>query len=133
MQAEALKFFIERHRRSEKCTGLIWWNIKDCWPQTTDSIVDYYGAKKFAWHYVAVCQQPLLGMIFDANAWHRKVVFADIKALKVGIAAHIDSRDFVLISIYPLKAGVVAHIESSKLIMAAVEEYKVCIESNIQR
>ena len=80
VQAEALKFFIERHRRSAKCTGVIWWNIKDCWPQTSDSIVDYYGVKKFAWHYVAVCQQPLLGMITDANAWHRKVIFTNDSA-----------------------------------------------------
>ncbi len=64
-QAEAKKYFIERFRVTKwRRTGIIWWNLIDGWPQTSDAIVDYYGCKKLAYHYIKRSQQPLC-MIFD--------------------------------------------------------------------
>ncbi len=59
-QAEAKKFFIERFRASKwRRTGIIWWNLIDGWPQISDAVVDYYGYKKLAYHYIKRSQQSL--------------------------------------------------------------------------
>ena len=64
-QAEAKKYFIERFRVSKwRRTGIIWWNLIDGWPQISDAVVDYYGYKKLAYHYIKRSQQPLC-FIFD--------------------------------------------------------------------
>lgn len=64
-QAEAKKYFIERFRVGKwKRTGIIWWNLIDGWPQVSDAVVDYYGIKKLAYHYIKRSQAPLC-LIFD--------------------------------------------------------------------
>ncbi len=65
-QAEAKKYFVERFRYDrEHKGGLIWWNLVDGWPQISDGIVDYYGAKKLAYHYVKRSQQGLCLMLCE--------------------------------------------------------------------
>ena len=64
-QAEAKKYFIERFRVTKwRRTGIIWWNLIDGWPQISDAVVDYYGMKKLAYHYIKRSQQPVC-FIFD--------------------------------------------------------------------
>lgn len=64
-QAEAKKYFIERFRVTKwRRTGIIWWNLIDGWPQISDAVVDYYGVKKLAYHYIKRSQQQLC-LIFD--------------------------------------------------------------------
>ena len=64
-QAEAKKYFIERFRVSKwRRTGIIWWNLIDGWPQFSDAVVDYYGIKKLAYHYIKRSQNPAL-LAFD--------------------------------------------------------------------
>ncbi len=64
-QAEAKKYFIERFRVTKwRRTGIIWWNLIDGWPQISDAVVDYYGVKKLAYHYIKRSQQQIC-MIFD--------------------------------------------------------------------
>ncbi len=65
-QAEAKKFFVEcfRSRRPER-TGLIWWNIMDCWPQISDAVVDYYFCKKLAYFFIKRSQQDICLMMDD--------------------------------------------------------------------
>lgn len=59
-QAEAKKFFIERMRMKKwECTGIIWWNLLDGWPQISDAVVDYYFCKKLAYNYIKRSQNPL--------------------------------------------------------------------------
>lgn len=63
-QAEADKYFIERFRMEKwRKTGIIWWNIVDGWPQVSDAVVDYYGCKKLAYHYIKRSQNPFVIMI----------------------------------------------------------------------
>lgn len=81
-QAEALKTWIERCRlRSPECSGILWWNMIDCWPQFSDAIVDYYGKRKLAYAYVQQAQQPaciiidepkdgILDVILDNDSRH---------------------------------------------------------------
>ncbi|MBQ2986076.1 MAG: hypothetical protein IJE23_01190 [Tyzzerella sp.] len=65
-QAEAKKYFIEKFRvRKWKCTGIIWWNLLDGWPQVSDAIVDYYYTKKLAFHYIKRSQEPVCLMFAE--------------------------------------------------------------------
>lgn len=70
VQAEAVKFFIENFRFGKWTrSGLIWWNVIDCWPQISDAVVDYYYAKKLAYHYIRNVQQPTLLIMGEPAAW----------------------------------------------------------------
>ncbi|MBI4977823.1 MAG: hypothetical protein HZC28_10085 [Spirochaetes bacterium] len=82
-QAEAKKYFIE-HFRSRKPasandlskphkTGIIWWNMIDCWPQFSDAIVDYYYEKKLAYEYIKRSQTPVCIMVAE-NSDERDIV-----------------------------------------------------------
>ena len=65
-QAEAKKYFVESFRsRMGKRTGLIWWNLMDCWPQVSDAVVDYYFCKKLAYFFIRRSQKPLCLMMDD--------------------------------------------------------------------
>ena len=66
-QAEADKYFIERVRvKKGECTGIIWWNLLDGWPQVSDAVVDYYFTKKLAYGYIKRSQNPLC-LMFDVS------------------------------------------------------------------
>ena len=68
-QAEAKKFFIESTRlRKWGTSGLIWWNLVDGWPQFSDAIVDYYFAKKLAYHYIRRSQVPLALIVGESGS-----------------------------------------------------------------
>lgn len=61
VQAEAKKFFIEFFRTGKwRRTGILWWNLRDGWPQFSDAVVDYYFEKKLAYYFIQRAQQPLL-------------------------------------------------------------------------
>ena len=83
-QAEAKKFFIERFRINKwRTTGLLWWNIADGWPQVSDAVVDYYGIRKIAYHYIKrsqaqfalMCDEPRNGKItlYAANDFGKEI------------------------------------------------------------
>lgn len=77
-QAEAKKFFIEQARLARgRRWGLIWWNLIDPWPQISDAVVDYYGVRKLAFHYIVRAQQQVVMMASEATGWHRDVVLAN--------------------------------------------------------
>ena len=73
-QAEAKKYFIELVRSRRKCSGLLWWNLCDCWPQFSDAVVDYYRSKKLAYYYIRRLQQPVLIQVGEADSWQRAVL-----------------------------------------------------------
>ena len=65
-QAEAKKFFIETFRSQKwRKTGILWWNVIDGWPQVSDAIIDWYGTKKIAYHYIKRSQAPLCMMFTE--------------------------------------------------------------------
>ncbi len=70
VQAEAMKYFIENFRmRKWRKTGIIWWNMSDCWPQFSEAVVDYYGKRKLAFHYIQNVQKPVLLMFGEPESW----------------------------------------------------------------
>lgn len=63
-QAEAMQFFIQHFRcQKGRCTGVIWWNLSDGWPQISDAVMDYYNTRKLAYWYIQRCQQPVCLML----------------------------------------------------------------------
>ncbi|MBR1677540.1 MAG: hypothetical protein IJ706_09565 [Clostridia bacterium] len=68
VQAEALKFIIERRRiRKNGDTGVLWWSLTDGWPEISNSIVDYYFNKKLSFEYVKAAQSDFCVVIDEHN------------------------------------------------------------------
>ena len=67
VQAEAMKYFVEmwRSQKFAPKTGIIWWNIKDGWPDISDAVVDYYFNKKLAYYFIKNVQLDVCCMITD--------------------------------------------------------------------
>ena len=66
VQAEAMKYFVERWRGGRPYrTGIIWWNIRDGWPLLSDAISDYYGGKKRAFFYLKNVHTDVCCLITD--------------------------------------------------------------------
>ena len=83
VQAEALKFFIEHARlRWPVCSGLLWWNLIDGWPQISDAVVDYYLCKKLAYYYIRRMQQSLCLLMDEPDGWEAPVVMGNIGRLE---------------------------------------------------
>ena len=50
-QAEGLKFGIEHYRRRKPhCSGTLVWQLNDCWPVLSWSVLDYYGFGKAGYY-----------------------------------------------------------------------------------
>jgi len=87
-QAEALKFFIERFRiRKGRCSGILWWNVRDGWPQISDAVVDYYGARKLAYPVVRRVQADVCVMLDEPEAGRHAVVAVNdtLRAVEIQI------------------------------------------------
>jgi beta-mannosidase len=63
-QAEGLKFGIEHFRRRKPhCSGTLVWQLNDCWPVLSWSLLDYYGFGKAGYFYVKRAYAPVLASI----------------------------------------------------------------------
>jgi beta-mannosidase len=60
-QAEGLKYGIEYYRRNKPHTsGALFWQLNDCWPGTSWSVIDYYLLPKASYHYARKFYSPVL-------------------------------------------------------------------------
>src|SRR5256886_6119588 len=67
-QAEGLKFGIEHYRRRKPhCSGTLIWQLNDCWPVLSWSIVDYYGFGKAGYYYTRRAYAPVLASFKERN------------------------------------------------------------------
>lgn len=94
VQAEAKKFFIERTRiKKWRRTGIIWWNMLDGWPQISDAVVDYYFAKKLAYHYIKRVQEPICLMMDELVDWNHAVVLGNDSCQTKTVAWRVEDGD----------------------------------------
>ena len=93
-QAEAMKFFVE-HTRAMKWrrTGIIWWNMLDCWPQISDAVVDYYFTKKLAFHYLKRAQRPICLLLDEPAGWLHPVLLCNDSREDKRVAWRIEDGD----------------------------------------
>lgn len=60
-QAEGLKFGIEHFRRRRPhCSGAVLWQLNDCWPCVSWSLIDWDGVEKASFHAVRRAFAPVL-------------------------------------------------------------------------
>jgi beta-mannosidase len=60
-QAEGLKFALEHFRRRKPhCSGTLFWQLNDCWPVLSWSVIDYNGFGKAGYYYARRAYSPLL-------------------------------------------------------------------------
>lgn len=93
-QAEALKFFVEtaRSNRAEK-SGIVWWNLLDCWPQVSDAVVDYYFRKKIAYHCLKRIQGPVCVMMGESENWLHRITIDSLAQTDVPLSLSISDGD----------------------------------------
>ena len=64
IQAIALKTAIQQHRKNQPhCMGSLFWQLNDCWPGPSWSIIDHYGNTKIAYEVVKKEFQPIIAVI----------------------------------------------------------------------
>ena len=60
VQAEGVKYFIELFRGYKwRRTGIIYWNLADGWPLSSEAVVDCYGDKKLAFEFMQKAYAPV--------------------------------------------------------------------------
>src|SRR5215203_3140669 len=60
-QAEGLKFALEHFRRRKPhCSGILFWQLNDCWPGLCWSVLDYHGFGKAGYYYARRAYSPIL-------------------------------------------------------------------------
>ncbi|HJQ29383.1 MAG TPA: glycoside hydrolase family 2 protein [Rubrobacter sp.] len=60
-QAEGLKFALEHFRRRKPhCSGTLFWQLNDCWPVLSWSVLDYNGFGKAGYYFAKRAYSPLL-------------------------------------------------------------------------
>ena len=112
-QAEAIKYLIELFRSNPKRSGLVWWNLIDCWPQFSDAVVDYYGKRKLAYHFIRRLQQDVAVIVCEPDAWKRRIVAANDSRLPRSGRCRITesgSGKTIFETEFRLEAGTVAEL-----------------------
>jgi beta-mannosidase len=85
LQAEGIRYGVEHWRRNKhRVSGVLYWQLNDCWPVASWASLDYFGRWK-ALHYAARrFYAPVMLSIFDENQKMSMHVTSDIAEPVVG-------------------------------------------------
>ena len=90
------------HLRSlhDHCSGAIWWQLNDCWPSVSWSVIDVRGRRKLAWHavreafgarLVKVVAGPGVALVNDTSAvWSERVTVQTLTGDAVSLLVERD-------------------------------------------
>jgi len=132
-QAEALKTMIEHCRSLEDFSGLIWWNMLDCWPQISDSVTDYYFKRKLAYFYIKRCQKPLLVFMGQLSSWYHPVYISNHALEPADVHVTIsdgDTNEVLLDGVYHAEAGETVKIADIRALVSDQKLLLIRYESN---
>lgn len=128
-QGEALKFFVERTRALKwDRTGIIWWNMIDCWPQISDAVVDYYFVKKLAFHYLKRVQRPVCMFMSELNDWYHDLIISNDTREEICLIYRVEnplSKEKIAGGTKTVKAGENLVAEKIKVIPGKRELYLI--------
>src|SRR5829696_7641953 len=84
-QAEGLKFALEHFRRRKPhCSGTLLWQLNDCWPVLSWSVLDYHGFGKAGYYYAKRAYPPILASFKalpdgDIELWLTNDTLSDVE------------------------------------------------------
>ena len=128
VQAEALKFIIELFRMRKKCSGLLWWNLQDGWPQFSDAVVDFYGRKKLAFHVLKRLHKKLLLTLSESNAWHRSVMAANDSSERISgsyTVTEFSTKNIISQGSFELEPDTISELDTFKVCTTQKELYLI--------
>ena len=95
VQAIALQTAIQSHRQqSPHCMGTLFWQLNDCWPGPSWSVIDYYGNNKDAYYTVKENFKPIIA-VYD-NATSEVEIISDMNSNFEGEIEVILKQKFLL-------------------------------------
>lgn len=101
-QAEALKYGVEHYRRNKgRCWGTLYWQINDCWPVQSWSVIDYLGVPKAAYFASRRFYAPVLLTLFkvqDENVAQVHLVSDLLTGIDGIVTVAIESFDGTLLA-----------------------------------
>lgn len=123
IQSQALKIAIQSHRlAAPHCMGTLFWQLNDCWPGASWSIIDYYGNEKIAYQEVRKLYSPVIAIVDTTKDVLSVSVISDIDfsgALTIGINK---TEDDDLIKTFILNFTIKAN-ETKKLWSIKIKKY----------
>ena len=79
IQAEALKLAIQSHRlKAPHCMGTLFWQLNDCWPGPSWSVLDYYGNEKLGYSFVNRAYSPAIVVVDTTDNYLTVIIQSDI-------------------------------------------------------
>lgn len=106
-QSRAIEFGIQHFRSLRPhCMGAILWQLNDCWPVTSWSMIDGYGRRKPVWHAVRRAYRDFLLMI-HAKAGHIELVAVNdgsrhedtvARVIRIDVLGNVLAEDFINVS-----------------------------------
>ena len=68
-QVEALHHVVQQARLKSTLNGFIWWNLADCWPCFSESLIDWYNREKPAYWMLKELYKPFAVMLPDEGIY----------------------------------------------------------------
>jgi beta-mannosidase len=145
IQADALRTGVGHFRSlHDRCSGLIWWQLNDCWPALSWSVVDGDGRRKLAWYAARAALADRTIIIAPEGGNGRPVCVAvndtrqtwvgSIAAVRVGLDGAVWADTELMVEVPPDAAQ---HIDlpavltspgeaASELLVATLDNARAC-------